>query len=116
FIANNNDPHICNIDLPAEAAEKKYLFLKQICKTSDKDQISFAQLFWQSDTNSSYSEEYSVTFPIYPDGKVHNYLVNLEEYTNKIPTKWRNSTNIQRLRFDPMCNSGIFQILEFQFL
>lgn len=113
FASLGEDPYFQNIILPAKVMNKDYFFLRMVCRAEEK--ISLAQIFWLSDLNDTYQEEFSLEFPVLCDGETHTYLVNLTELRNKKNTLWKSANNIYKMRLDPLSCKGTFKILEMKF-
>ncbi len=113
FLSQGLDPYFLDLKIPAGAVDRKYFLLKMVCKSDAT--ADFGQIFWLSDLNDFYKEEYSIRFPVVCDGKVHTYFIRLDKEDSKEETLWKQAKNIYKMRLDPISSAGTFKILEMKF-
>lgn len=93
----SNDPQLWSPFCAYPAGPVPRLYIRAAFQIANPAGRATGQVFWQTSTNSGFSEARSLRFPIVADGQFRTYALNLGASNNY-------SGLITRLRFDPAFN------------
>ncbi len=110
WIATGVDPYMVSERCDVKCGQ--YLTLLVSMAVTSRDSAGVAQMYWSGTRSDTFSEEFSIRFPVVADGDVHMYTIWLDRMEDGTPTKWGRSDAAGRVRFDPFDEPATIRILD----
>ena len=107
FVATGNDPWLVSpeLDFPALAVAEVELRMRVGNKQYLAPQEEQGCFFWMADKDTDWTPNCKICFPVIADGEFHAYQIRADRNLY-----WLRSSNVSRVRIDPISFPGKFQL------